>query len=109
MRTKFQNIIQKWFDDEWGGSLLLPDGWYGRPYDNQHMLTSIEESDNKLTIILDQKLKLCFEGLKSVKTKKQELVFGQFEKLIFDCEDFSSKEQHSHKEYQNGEVKLLSR
>src|ERR1051325_7614119 len=80
----FTNTIQCWFKDEYGGSLLLPDGWYGRPYDNQHALTSVEESGETLTIVLDGKLRLRLDGLKGVKGQKRELTFGPFEKLCFD-------------------------
>jgi len=59
----FTETVQNWFKDQWGGSLLLPDGW---------------------TVVLDQKLTLLFEGLKSVKAQKRELIFGPFKKLRFD-------------------------
>ena len=104
----FTNTIQRWFKDEWGGSLLLPDGWYGRPYDNQHALTSVEESGETLTIVLDQKLTLRFEGLKSVKAQKRELTFGPFDKLRFDWESFGTDGKRGAKEYQSGEVKILT-
>lgn len=104
----FTPTIQHWFNTEWGGSLLLPDGWHGRPYDNQHALTSVEESGGTLTVVLDQKLTLRFEGLKSVKAQKQELIFGPFEKLRFDWESLGPGEQRGTKEYFAGEVKILT-
>jgi|SRR5579859_374882 len=104
----FTNTVQRWFKDEAGGSLFLPDGWYGRPYDNWHALTSIEESGNTLTIILDQKLTLRFDGLKSVKAQKRELTFGPFEKLRFEWEGFGTDRVRGSKEYQTGEVKILT-
>ena len=104
----FTSIIQRWFKDEWGGSLLLPDGWYGRPYDNQHALTSIEESGETVTIVLDRKLMLRFEGLKSVKAQKRELTFGPFEKVRFDWESIGVDGKRGTREYQAGEVKILT-
>ena len=104
----FTETVQSWFKDEWGGSLLLPDGWYGRPYDNQHALTSIEESGDTLTIVLDRKLTLRFDGLKSVKAQKRELIFGPFEKLRFDWESFGTDGNRGTKEYQTGEAKILT-
>ena len=104
----FTNTVQQWFKDEWGGSLFLPDGWYGRPYDNQHALTSVEESGNVLTIVLDRKLTLRFEGLKSVKAQKRELTFGPFEKLRFDWESFEADAKRGIKEYQDGKVKIIT-
>lgn len=103
----FTKTIQGWFKEEWGGSLFLPDGWYGRPYDNQLALTSIEESSDILVIVLSGRLTLSFDGLKSVKAQKRELVFGPFEKLRFDWEGFGSSGTRGTKEYLAGEVKIL--
>jgi hypothetical protein len=100
-------LIERWFEEELGGSLLLPDGWYGRPYDNQHALTSVVESGNAITLVLDQKLTLRFEGLKFVEPRKGELVFGPFAKLRFDWESFGSSGQRGTKEYQSGEVRIV--
>jgi len=104
---RFTEIVQKWFKDEWGGSLVLPDGWYGRPYDNQHALTSIDELGEALTLILDQKLTLRFENLKSVEVRDRELIFGPFDQLCFQWEAYGSGGQHGAKEYQAGEVKIV--
>ena len=104
----FTETVQNWFKDERRGSLLLPDGWYGRPYDNQHALTSIEESGDTLTVVLDRKLTLRFEGLKSVKAQKRELTFGPYQKLRFDWESFGTEGNPGAKEYEAGEAKILT-
>src|SRR5277367_6074660 len=98
------NITQRWFKDEWRGTLLLPDGWYGRPYDNQHALTSIEESGESLTVVLDRKPTLHFDGLKEIRVQERDLVFGPFEKLRFDWESFGTDGKRGAKEYRSGEV-----
>jgi hypothetical protein len=54
--------IQRWFHKYHGGSLLLPDGWYGRPYDNIHTLSEIHSSKNELRLILDDCMIITFEG-----------------------------------------------
>lgn len=104
---RLAEIIQSWFDEELGGSLVLPDGWYGRPYDNQHTLTSVVESGKTLTIVLDQKLTLRFESLKSVEPREHELIFGPFKKLRFEWKNFGSSGQRGAKEYEGGEVKIV--
>lgn len=104
----FTKTVQRWFRDEWGGSLLLPDGWYGRPYDNQHALTLVDEAGENLTVVLDGKLRLRFEGLKLVEARKGELVFGPFAKLRFDWEGFGDGINHGTKEYTAGEAKIVS-
>jgi hypothetical protein len=104
----FTSAVQRWFSDERGGSLFLPDGWYGRPYDNRHALTSVEGSGSTLTVVLDEKLTLRFEGLKSVKAQKRELTFGPFEKLRFDWEGFGADGKRGTREYQTGEARIVS-
>ena len=107
-RMSFTNTIQRWFKEEWGGSVLLPDGWYGRPYDSQHVLTSVDEAGEALTVTLDGKLTLHFEGLKSVEARKGELVFGAFDKLRFDWETYGTDLKRGTKEYRSGEAKIVS-
>jgi hypothetical protein len=104
---RYADIIRQWFKDEWGGSLVLPDGWYGRPYDNQHAITSVDEAGDGLTLILDQKLTLRFVGLKSVEVRNRELVFGLFDKLRFEWVAYGTGGEHGLKEYQTGEVKIV--
>lgn len=105
---RFTNIIQEWFKKEWGGSLVLPDGWFGRPYDNQHSLTSVEESGDELRLILDEKLLLHFTGLKSVQARGHELIFGPFEELRFEWEGFGLGAQREVKQYKTGETTIIS-
>jgi hypothetical protein len=56
-----------------GRKRAFADGWYGRPYDNQDTLTAIEQCSDKLTIVLDQKLTLRFDALKSIVAEKGKL------------------------------------
>jgi len=104
---RFTNIIQQWFKDEWGGSLMLPDGWYGRPYDSQHALTSIDELDDVLTLVLSKKLTLRFNGLKLVTNRDHNLVFGPFDTLRFEWEGFGNDGTQGFKEYRMGEAKIM--
>jgi hypothetical protein len=104
----FASTVQHWFEKEWGGSLLLPDGWYGRPYDNQHALTSVDQNGGTLTVVLDGKLTLDFEGLKSVEARAGELVFGSFEKLIFHWESYGPHTSKGSKEYRSGAAKIVA-
>jgi hypothetical protein len=57
-----KTLVQSWFNAEFGGSLFLPDGWYRRPYDNQHMLTVIDESGDALSMTWGNRLTLRFNG-----------------------------------------------
>jgi len=46
--------------------------------------------------------------LKAVKAQNRELTLGPFEKLRFDWESFGTGGQRGTKEYQTGEVKILT-
>lgn len=103
----FTGTVKQWSEDVRVGSLLLPDGWYGRPYDNQHTLTSVEESGGALTIVLDRRLTLRFEGLESVIAQEKELVFGPFRRLRFDWVGVGADGSRGTKEYQAGEARVV--
>ena len=107
MDMSFANTVQTWFDTEWGGSMVLPDGWFGRPYDNQHALTSVEQDGDTLTVVLDEILRLRFEGLGSVHAGKHELIFSQFDKLCFEWTPYGGGKLTT-QEYAGGEVKIVS-
>lgn len=104
---QFAHIINQWFEDELGGSLVLPDGWYGRPYDNQHVATSVIESSDSLTLVLDQKITLHFEGLKLVEVRNRELVIGPFDRLHFEWIAYGNSGEHGTRDYGNGQVKIV--
>ena len=101
----FTNIVQQWFKAQMGGSLHLPDGWYGRPYDNQHILTSIDEAGDDLLMALDHDLVLKFKGLQAVNSTTRELIFGPFSALRFEWVENGHRQA---KEYGDGEVKVVS-
>lgn len=43
--------------------LKLPNGWFGRPYDNRLSLVEVEIHDDALIIELDHPLHLIFHGI----------------------------------------------
>jgi uncharacterized protein (TIGR00290 family) len=104
----FVNVIRSWFAKQKGGSLILPDGWYGRPYDNQHALTAVNESSGDLAICLDGRLALRFQGLKSVESTEEALIFSSFERLVFDWVSAGMSSSRGRREYKGGEVKIVS-
>jgi hypothetical protein len=104
--VNFTDVIQQWFKEE-GGSLVLPDGWYGRPYDSQHSLTAVEHNDETLTVVLDDVLKLRFTGLKLIEARPEGLVFGPFSCLDFEWEGFGKSKQRGIRHYHSGEVKIM--
>jgi len=68
------------------------------------MLTSIKEVDDNLTIVLDDKLVLEFEGLQAVNPTLRDLTLGPFRILRFER---IMGGQRLTKEYNGGEAKIL--
>jgi len=83
MSKLFDVTVKNWFKREWGGSLLLPNGWFGRPYDNQHQLTRFELNNEDWMLLLDNNLSLKFSNLGVVDDKLSELWFTGYEKCLF--------------------------
>jgi hypothetical protein len=75
--------ISRWFQEERGGSPELPDGWFGRPMDNVHQLTFIVQRPRKLIMELDEQLYLIFTELGSIRIDGPEIVFSEFQQLVF--------------------------
>jgi hypothetical protein len=103
----FIDETRKWFSREWGGSLILPDGWFGRPYGAQHSLTDVRLTSDGFELLLDDNLVLRFAGLKSVRATGRELTFGPFASLQFTWTPFGGGSP-SLQEYGPGEVKIVA-
>ena len=106
-----KKVIQKWFEKNTGGAILLPDGWFGRPFDNLHTLVSVDEKDNCLQINLDDgDTHLTFHGRCVVKADKKELYFYDFSLFVFSWIPYGTPKQDviSSKSYTGGEVVCVS-
>ena len=101
------NQVRDWFSRTWGGGLILPDGWFGRPHDNIHRLTDVTEDESSLRIVLDEQLSLTFHGNPSVQDNGKELVIVGYSRLAFDWEEYGSNVPHADS-YDSGEVKLVA-
>lgn len=86
--------------------MILPDGWFGRPYDNQHTLTSVNEAGDKLTLVLDENFRLTFTGLKAVECLSKELTLGPFDHLNFEWTPYGGGELRT-TGYRSGEVRIV--
>ena len=104
-----KEIIKEWFLSTWGGGLIMPDGWFGRPYDNIHQLDSFSKSDGRYMLRLDGGLlELIFYGDGIIiSTSKTELIFSNFDSLDFNWKEYGSLIPHSDK-YSDGVVKIVA-
>ncbi|MSP13841.1 MAG: hypothetical protein EXR62_12905 [Chloroflexi bacterium] len=100
------DIILRWFQIARVGGLVLPDGWFGRPYDNTHQLTHLEIWSHKLLIELDDQLLLIFTDIKKVRIENSELLLTDFVQLVFDYQEYVNLSPHA-RVYKDGEVRLI--
>ncbi|MBW8183204.1 hypothetical protein [Shewanella nanhaiensis] len=99
--------IEHWNKSNEAFGLQLPDGWFGRPGDNQHRLTYSLERENKLILELDNQLYLIFTKPLMIEKSGNDLVISNFKQLIFDYQGFGDMRSHN-KPYGSGVVTLVS-
>jgi hypothetical protein len=104
---QLKKTIHNWFDSKGGGSLITPEGWFGRPYDNFHKLTFLEARPTKIIIELDERLYLIFSDLKTVYTKDSELRLENYSQCIFDWKEYANDENHV-SIFKSGVFKIVS-
>ncbi|OWF81452.1 hypothetical protein B4900_03150 [Yersinia rohdei] len=79
---------------------FLPDGPYGRPFDNQYTIESINVKEDGFDIVFSGAARMCFSGVPTVIDEGCNLTITNFSQCIF--EDASD----IHKVYRTGEVVL---
>lgn len=97
-------IVQKFFAVRGRASLVLPDGWYGRPYDSLFALVSAVNTSEGLNVEIEGNRQLFFKGsplmLESKWGKSEPLKIGSFDELIWLPHDGISEKRV----YNSGEV-----
>jgi len=101
------NEFESWNKKNEVFGLQLPDGWFGRPGDNQHRATYILDRDNKLILELDNQLYLVFTKPISIVKSGNDLVFSGFKQIVFDYQGYGNMKAYS-KTYKSGAVTLVS-
>lgn len=87
---------------------MLPNGWFGRPYDNIHQLTGLLEEEDVLSLSFDGgQLILNFEGIPQIAAAHDELVFTDFRSLQFDWKEYGSNTLHTDC-FDSGVVKIVA-
>jgi hypothetical protein len=101
------NEIVAWFARQKGAGVVLPDGWFGRPYDNMHELTFLELRPHKLIIELDNQLLLTLTEPGRVTAADGELLLDGFAQCVFDWQEYGSLRPHA-TVYESGAVRFVS-
>lgn len=101
------NAIRRWFDQHHGGGLVLPDGWFGRPYDNHHRLTDLQECDDDIVIVLDDNVTITIKDVKRATSSDLELDIGSSERIRVEWTTYDDPPQRRSTEYSAGSVKIV--
>ena len=101
--NEISETIVSWFKTVAAVGLILPDGWFGRPYDNYHRLTYLEVRPHKLLVELDNQLLLIFTDLASAELKGQDLALSGFVQCAFDWQEYGTLAPHL-QGYSSGQV-----
>jgi hypothetical protein len=101
------DAIRDWFRKGGGGGLKTPNGWFGRPHDNIHQCTYVEQRDGHLLLELDNTLLLIVAGSCQVSSSRDILVISEFTHAIFSWKEYGGEQMHL-EVYSDGEISLIS-
>lgn len=86
--------IEDFFARWSGASLRLPSGWFGRPHDNFHELTSIAYDGQALTIGLDGQQELWIDRPAVVAVDGRTLTMSAFAEARWVWVEYGGTERH---------------
>ncbi|WP_413735024.1 hypothetical protein ACL2XP_20615 [Sodalis sp. RH21] len=93
-----ENEIINWSKNKDSFYFFLPDGPYGRPFDNQYVIKSIDNNAVGFNIVFSEGISLEFIGQSLITIENNKIKIYNFKKLIF------RPEENFFKEYYSGEV-----
>ncbi len=83
-----------WFGRVKLASLELPDGWFGRPYDNLHQLTWSAATSHKLLLELDHQLLLVITDPRGMDVNESEVRLNGCLQVTLDWQEFGNMRPH---------------
>ena len=108
MMTNTESLItiRKFFEVVGSAGLILPDGWFGRPYDNLFELTRSDATERSLVLDLDH-LILTFTGSPRVDATAANLQTDGFVLLDLVRTEFGSTRSHRDR-FTDGRVEFVA-
>lgn len=98
--------IRLWFDKNEYGGLVLPSGWFGRPYDNRFVLKDINIEAGNLILRLGGDYKMIISGEIAVNDINSELTISGYDRCEFQWVDQGTGEIN-HEVFTNDNVKFV--
>ena len=106
--NSLSNCLEQWLSVNNQFGLILQTGWFGRPHDNLHKVTTIIERPNKFIIEIDDQLYLIFTKPLKIKLIGDNLVFQEYPQLAFDYQSYGDMEPNCSLYGQPGETTFVS-
>lgn len=97
---KPNEIVEQWVSKRSSFYFFLPDGPYGRPFDNQYFIERIEGTSDGFKIFLSDNLMLHFIGNTKIEDEGCNLLIKHFNRCVFNASGLDIKK------YDHGEVVL---
>ena len=105
--AKIARSIEEFFDDHSVAGLILPNGWFGRPYDSFHRLSACTVEDDTMRVELDGRLNLSFAGDRLVAVSGRDgLTVRGYDTVAWDWHPYDTLDQH-HEVFSAGEVTFV--
>lgn len=105
--TEMIDLVRRWFvKAEQASGPILPDGWFGRPYDNIFVLKDVQLAGDVLTVYLSEDTTLVFDRLGRVYLDNSELVFEGFRACALRWREYGGS-RYEERTYDAGQVRLV--
>jgi hypothetical protein len=107
MNPSKTDTIRDWFAHSGGGSLKTPNGWFGRPHNNVHQCTYLEQREGHLLIELDNALLLVIAGDCQVSSSPKDLTVSAFVHAALSWKEYGGDRMNL-EVYSAGEISLIA-
>jgi hypothetical protein len=100
--------ITNWFIKVKAASLILPDGWFGAPMDNNHRLNDVTVRDESLVILFDQHQNITMSTPLSVTSSQSSLILASPRVIAWKWVEYGSTKTHE-QNYDGGTIEFRAR
>lgn len=102
----FLGKVRAWFASGRRPGVVLPTGWFGRPYDNQHELTWAAAHGDRMFLELDDSQLLMIVGRPVAHVSEAELKIDGFDHVVWDWQQYSGTKRGV-ETFAQGEVRFV--
>jgi hypothetical protein len=87
-------LLRYWYRADRAAGVILPNGWFGRPYDNQHRLGWVMPMGRGLVVQLDEGLVIVISHPQHAVVEAGRFVIAGSSRVVFDREEYGSGLPH---------------